>query len=192
MRTTAKLLIVGAAGVAGQYFLDPAQGARRRNEARDRAMAMMRRGKDEAARKADYAAGQVKGAVREAAVPERPKAEITDQDLARKVESIVFRDPDVPKEAISVDAAGTTVWLRGQVESQEVIDEVERATRDIPEVTAVENLLHTPESPAPTRADTPDSVRRDTSYSEGESPVEARAGMSSDTVREAEGDQKEE
>ena len=175
-----KLLFVGAAGTAGWYFLDPAQGASRRSEARDRALSLLGRSGQEAA--ADYAGDQAS---------DQPKPELTDQALARKVESIIFRDPDVPKESVSVDAAGTTVWLRGQVPNQQVIDELERATRDIPEVTAVENLLHTPDSPAPTRADTPDSERRDTSYSEAESPVEARAGMSSETVREAEGDQKE-
>ncbi len=176
-----RLLIVGGAGAAGWYFLDPSQGASRRSEARDRALSLLGRGSQETA--SHYADGQAS---------DEPKFDLTDQALARKVESIIFRDPDVPKEAVNVDATGRTVWLRGQVPSQQVIDELERATRDIPEVTAVENLLHTPDSPAPTRADTPDSERRDTSYSEAESPVEARAGMSSGTVREAEGDQKEE
>ncbi len=162
-------MFVGAAGVAGQYFLDPAQGARRRSEARDRALALLRRGRQQAEQQAAYATGQAKGAVHQArdkVTADQPKDALTDQELARKVESIIFRDPDVPKGKINVDAAGRTVWLRGEIDSPDMRDELEAATAGIPEVETVENLLHLPDEPAPTRADTPEEERRDTSYSE--------------------------
>ena len=153
-KTVSKLAFMGVAGVAAQYFLDPEQGARRRNEARDRALALVRRGGEEATRKAEYAAGQAKGAAyqaKEAVTGDKPKPEVTDQDLAHKVESIIFRDREAPKGQVNVEAVGSTVTLRGQLDSQEIIDELERETREIPEVEDVENLLHLPGTPAPTR-----------------------------------------
>jgi osmotically-inducible protein OsmY len=152
----------GVAGAAGVYFLDPSRGARRRNMARDRAFALVRRGRHEAERKAEYAAGHAKGAVHDARTQvagERQNPEMTGQDLARKVESIVFRDGELPKGQVNLDANGRTVALRGQVDSQEQIDELVRRTNDVPEVEVVDNLLHLPGQPAPTRADTPPDQR---------------------------------
>lgn len=152
----------GAAGAGTAYLLDPQNGRRRRHVARDRALRVLRRGRDEAARKADHAAGQVKGAAHEArekASGESPKAELTDQALARKVESIIFRDESVPKSRINVDAAGRSVSLRGEVYEEDQLNEIVRRTQEIPEVERVENLLHLPGQAAPTRADTPAEQR---------------------------------
>ncbi len=153
-KTTVLLGAAAAAGGAAVYLFDPEQGARRRSIAIDRAGALLRRGKREAVSKADYAAGQARGAVHEArekVVPDAPKPELTDQDLARKVETVIFRDPEVPKGQINVDAAGSAVSLRGEAPSQEMIDELVRKADEIPEVERVENLLHLPGEPAPTR-----------------------------------------
>jgi osmotically-inducible protein OsmY len=154
MGIVTKLAAIGVAGAAAQYFLDPEQGARRRNEARDRALALVRQGGAEASRKASYAAEQAKGAAQQAkqtVATDEPKPALTDQELAHKVESIIFRDPDAPKGQVNVDAVGTTVTLRGQVDSQEIVDDLERQAKEIPEVGEVENLLHLPGTPAPTR-----------------------------------------
>ena len=154
MGKLSKLAVVGAAGAAAKHFMDPEQGAQRRNEARDRALALVRRGQSKATGKGDSAAGQEEGSAdgaQDAVTSDEPKAELTDQDLARKVESIIFRDPDAPKGQVNVDAVDRTVTLRGQVDSQEIADELEQATRQIPEVSEVENLLHLPGTPAPTR-----------------------------------------
>lgn len=150
-----------AVGGAAMYFFDPEQGARRRSVAMDRAGAVLRRGKREAARKADYAAGQAKGVAYEAA-PTEPKPGLTDQELARKVESVIFRDAEVPKGQINVDAVGRKVTLRGEADP-EMINRLMGETEAIPEVAEVENLLHAPGTPAPTRADTPAEQRRDSS-----------------------------
>lgn len=156
-RTSKKTVaLVGAAattaGGAAVYFFDPEQGARRRSVAIDRAGALLRRGQREAVSRADYAAGQAKGVVHEA-TPDAPKPELTDQDLARKVESVIFRDADVPKGQINVDAVGRRVTLRGEA-AEDMIERLVTQTHEIPEVERVENLLHVPGSPAATRADT--------------------------------------
>jgi hypothetical protein len=160
------MLLAGAAlGATVVYFLDPREGARRRHEARDRAMARLRRGEHRAASKARYAAGQAAGAAHERR-GEQPKSGLTDQDLAHKVETIIFRDPQVPKGEMNVDAAGSVVWLRGEAPSQEMIADLEQKALAIPEVERVENLLHMPGEPGPTRADAPPDQRADTSHSD--------------------------
>jgi hypothetical protein len=90
---------------------------------------------------------------------QRPK-DLDDVSLARKVESIIFRDDDVPKGDIDVNAADGVVWLRGEAKTPEMIKELERQTLAIPEVKQVENLLHLPKTPAPTRSDTPPTQRK--------------------------------
>ena len=148
------VLVSAAAGGAAIYLFDPEQGARRRSEAIDRAGALLRRGKREAVSRADYAAGQARGAVHEArekVSPAAPKPELTDQDLAHKVETVIFRGADVPKGHINVDAVGRTVTLRGEA-TEDMIERLVKQTEEIAEVERVESLLHTPGSPAPTRA----------------------------------------
>lgn len=80
---------------------------------------------------------------------------LDDVSITRKVETELFRDPDVPKGQIDVNTAGGVVWLRGEAETPKMINDLERRARDIPEVQGVENLLHLPKTPAPSRADTP-------------------------------------
>ena len=79
----------------------------------------------------------------------RPK-DLDDVALARKVETIIFRDDDVPKGHIDVNCANGVVWLRGEAKTPEMIKELERQTAAIPEVNGVENMLHLPKTPAPT------------------------------------------
>jgi osmotically-inducible protein OsmY len=71
-----------------------------------------------------------------------------DVTLARKVESDLFRDPDVPKGRINVNAEGGIIVLRGELGRREQIEAVEAAVRRIPGVREVENLLHLPGTPA--------------------------------------------
>jgi hypothetical protein len=81
----------------------------------------------------------------------RVPKDLDDVALARKVETIIFRDDSVPKGDIDVNAANGVVWLRGQAKTPEMIKGLERQCASIPEVRRVENLLHLPKTPAPTR-----------------------------------------
>ncbi|MFL5894880.1 MAG: BON domain-containing protein [Thermoleophilaceae bacterium] len=86
--------------------------------------------------------------------------DLDDVGLARKVETVIFRDPEIPKGSIDVNAAAGVVWLRGEAKTPDMIKALERQTREVPEVRQVENLLHLPKTPAPTRTDTPPSQRK--------------------------------
>jgi hypothetical protein len=84
--------------------------------------------------------------------PARPQPkDLDDATLARKVESELFRDAHPLKGHIDVNAVDGTVYLRGQAERPDQITELEARVRAIPEVTAVENLLHLPKTPARSR-----------------------------------------
>jgi osmotically-inducible protein OsmY len=149
-------LLVGAvAGAAAAFFLDPNEGKRRRHVARDKAYKYLRRGSAEAARKTDYAAGVAKGVAYEATPGsgrEDAAERLNDPALARKVESEIFRGADAPKKDVLVNVEDGVVYLRGQVDQPETIDRLVEEARKVEGVRGVENLLHTPGTPAPTKA----------------------------------------
>jgi osmotically-inducible protein OsmY len=98
-------------------------------------------------------AGQLKGAatgVTPGAGREPAEERLNDPALARKVESEVFRDDALPKENISVNAEYGVIYFRGEVPSQEAMDELTKRARDVDGVRAVENLTHLPGEPART------------------------------------------
>src|SRR5215218_8975839 len=78
--------------------------------------------------------------------PRRPK-ELDDVAIARKVESAIFRGRRVAKGKVDVNVADGVVWLRGEVRTPDLVKQVE-------------NLLHLPKTPAPSRTDTPASQRK--------------------------------
>ena len=80
----------------------------------------------------------------------KPK-DLDDVTLARKVETEIFRPANSPKGKIDVNAVDGVVWLRGEVKNQKQVAELEAKVRAIPEVRDVENLLHLPKTPAPSR-----------------------------------------
>ncbi len=77
--------------------------------------------------------------------------DLDDVTLARKVETEIFRPAGAPKGKVDVNAVDGVVWLRGEVKNQKQSAELEAKVRAIPEVKGVENLLHLPKSPAPSR-----------------------------------------
>ena len=109
----------------------------------------------------------------------RPKA-LDDVGLARKVESVIFRDASVPKGKIDVNAADGVVWLRGEAKTPEMIKALEREASAIPEVERVENLLHLPKTPAPTRTDTPPSQRKTRSSTRRPTPQKMETGVTNE------------
>jgi hypothetical protein len=90
--------------------------------------------------------------------PPVPK-DLDDVTLARKVESEVFRDDAIPKASIDLNVVDGVVELRGQVKRPQDKASVEARVRAVPEVKGVENMLHLPKTPAPTRADAPGRQR---------------------------------
>jgi len=147
-----RLLLASAAGAAVAYFLDPEQGRRRRNVTSDRLAATVRRGSRNLGRTGRYAAAEVYGLSQKARhLTPQEKLAPNDATLSQRVESEVFRNPEIPKGRINVNAEQGVVVLRGEVDRPEQIRSIEAAVRRVPGVVDVENLLHLPDTPAPMR-----------------------------------------
>jgi hyperosmotically inducible periplasmic protein len=143
--------LAGAIGAALAYFLDPDNGKRRRNMARDRTMAFFRRLGRRSERMGRGVTAEAYGLSQKVThLKEEEKPQPDDVTLARKVETEIFRDRDVPKGQINVNAEQGVVVLRGEVERPEMIKDLEEKTRAVQGVLDVENLLHLPDAPAPT------------------------------------------
>jgi osmotically-inducible protein OsmY len=147
-----RIPLIAAIGAALMYFLDPADGKRRRHVFVDRVAGFFRRTTRKAERAGRYAGSQAYGLKQKAThLRQEPKPQPDDATLKDKVESELFRDADVPKGQINVNAEHGVVYLRGEVGEPELIETLERRARKIHGVQRVENLLHVPGEPAPTK-----------------------------------------
>jgi osmotically-inducible protein OsmY len=148
-----KLLGLVGLGAALTYFFDPEQGRRRRAMTRDRAAGFFRRRVRETGRLGRSASAQAEGLVQKAKhLEEEPKPQPDDVTLTRKVETEIFRDADIPKGQINVNAENGKVYLRGEVGEPELIKDLEKRARKVQGVQEVENLLHLPGTEAPARS----------------------------------------
>src|SRR5918995_817270 len=145
-----KLGVAGAAGAGLAYVFDPARGRRRRAELRDRGRAALRREVRAVERQASYGKGRAEGMVHRLRHP-RPHAPEDDLTLADKIRSEVLGRFDGPH--LTIDVNSRVVTLRGQVRDDKAVQDIEREVRGTPGVADVVNLLHTPGTPAPNKAD---------------------------------------
>ena len=74
-----------------------------------------------------------------------------DQTLVDRVESEIFRDRKEVKGKVNINAEEGVVVLRGELESQDLIEDLVKAAREVDGVRNVENLLHTPGTEAPAK-----------------------------------------
>jgi len=146
MKSTA--LLTALAGGLIAFFFDPVSGRRRRAQLGQRAPAFFRRRGREAARLGRAAAAETYGLKQKVThLREEPK-EFTDPTLKAKVETVLFRDPDVPKGQINVTVQDGIVQLRGEVPRPELIEELVETAASVQGVRDVENLLHLPHTSA--------------------------------------------
>jgi len=142
-----RIPLLAAIGAALMYFFDPADGKRRRHVAVDRARGFFRRRGSQGMR----AVGAQAHALKQKATPlrEEEKPQPDDATLKNKVESELFRDAEVPKGQINVNAENGVVYLRGEVQEPGLIEALGERARKIQGVREVENLLHGPGEDAP-------------------------------------------
>jgi osmotically-inducible protein OsmY len=144
------LLLFAGIGAALAYFFDPNNGARRRNSTRDQTLAFFRRGGRKAERAGRAVAAEAYGVKQKATHLREEEKQHDDVTLARKVETELFRPADAPKGQVDVNVENGVVFLRGEVERPELMEELVEKTRAVQGVREVQNLLHLPGTPAPT------------------------------------------
>jgi len=113
---------------------------------------------------ASFAQGQVQRVVRGRS---GPKPDMDDATLKAKVETELFRPADAPKGDVDVSVFNGVVQLRGTAKNPEQVRGLEERVRKIPEVRGVENLLHLPKTPSPTRTDSAATERKRAARSGG-------------------------
>lgn len=148
-----KLLGLVGLGAALTYFFNPQQGRRRRAMAGDRISAFFRRGVRQGEQLGQSATAQAEALKAKAThLKEEEKPQPDDVTLTRKVETEIFRDAEVPKGQINVNAENGKIYLRGEVGQPELIKDLEQRARKVQGVTDVENLLHLPGTKAPAKS----------------------------------------
>ena len=136
-------LAAAVGGMAFMYYADPENGRRRRHVTRDKAVSLARHGAKRGRRLVHHVTSDAKGYVERARHAQGGAEQLDDQKLVDKVESIVFRDRDIPKGQINVNAENGVVFLRGEVASSELVEALETRVRKVQGVRDVTNLLHT-------------------------------------------------
>jgi osmotically-inducible protein OsmY len=151
-RERGPLLFGAVAGAGLTYLFDPHRGRQRRRFARQRVAGAVRHVARHLARGVRAGVlqtfGEAKGVLYRLRPP-RAMETLDDVALAHKVESVLFRDPAVPKGRISINAENGAVFVRGQLDSAELIEGIAGAVRKIADVAEVVNLLHLPGTDAP-------------------------------------------
>ncbi len=147
------LLFGAAAGAAAAHFLDRDNGARRRNELRERGASKAKARMADATGTAGAAAARAKGAVASVKPSGDRISDVDDVTLARKVETEIFRAADAPKGDVSVDVQAGVVYLRGMIPDEQWIERLADDAKKVEGVKGVKNLLHRPGTPAPAAGD---------------------------------------
>jgi osmotically-inducible protein OsmY len=136
-------------GAGLMYFFDPQQGNRRRKMVVDRTGGFFRRGVRTGEQAGKAVGSQAYGVTQKVKHRKEEEKDFDDVTLKGKVETEIFRDADAPKGQVDVNVVDGVVYLRGEVEGEDLIRDLEKATQQVSGVKAVENLLHTAGTPAP-------------------------------------------
>ena len=145
-----RTVVYAGGSAAAAYFFDPERGQARRAQARDQLGVRLRRAEQSAEARLRYAEGKAEGVLHSVSrIPADPPAD--DRALADRIRSeLGNRFPDETAELTVVDG---TVELRGQVGDEAAKALVVAEVKRVPGVKRVVNLLHTPEQPAPNKAE---------------------------------------
>ena len=144
--------VLAAASAAAAFFLDPQNGRARRIRIVERSSHLARIAEHRARRQARYIEHTVRGRLGHLAGGDVPRY-AEDRTLLDRVESELFANRSIPRGKITFEVEGTTVILRGQLDTAQEMERVEEAVRRVPGVTGVTSLFHIPGTPAPNKAE---------------------------------------
>lgn len=150
MFVVAAAVVGGLVGAVAEYLLDPARGHARRAGLRQRSAAAVRRPVRRVRRTAARNAAFLRGrAHRMGHRLSRSDVPVDDRTLVDRVRSEVFGRRRFGRFSVNIDAVEGVVTLRGQLDDQDAIRDLEAAVGKVAGVRRVENLLHTPDTVAP-------------------------------------------
>jgi hypothetical protein len=138
--TPGRIALIGVAGAALWVLTDN----RRRSLARDKVTKLLNRGTKSVKRRSAYVASTARGKA-EAARHGIDTVPPSDPALAAKVSSEVLGD----FPGININVEHGVVVLRGQLDTESRISELEQGVRKVTGVVEVRNLVHLPGAPPP-------------------------------------------
>jgi osmotically-inducible protein OsmY len=137
-------VVAGVTGAAVAFLLDPQRGRARRAQLADQGAATVRHAAQEAERVVRSVTSTAEGKL-EALTQSGSRVGATDDVTLRdRAESILFRDPKVPKGTINLSVERGTLVLRGEVPNARMRNKLAREAEKIDGVWGVQNLLHLP------------------------------------------------
>ena len=143
------LAAAAAGGALLAYLMDPDRGRARRALTADQVAATARRTARQLGRLGRRAESTAVGWLARLRLRNsNGQAYPDDVTLARRVETEVFRDPEVPKGRMNVNVENGIVVVRGTLDEEAMIATIERRILRIPGVVGVRNLLHRTGTPA--------------------------------------------
>jgi hypothetical protein len=147
------LIAAAAFGGLTAFFFDPDRGRGRRARAKDRIGAFFRRSTNRIEKRGRYATSRVEGLAHqlENALVAEDEPAPNDATLVQRVESQIMRGQEVPRGAININAEEGVIVLRGELDRQEQIRQLEEAASHVKGVRGVRNLLHLHGTPAPNK-----------------------------------------
>ncbi|HKW70444.1 MAG TPA: BON domain-containing protein [Candidatus Dormibacteraeota bacterium] len=143
--------VLAAGSAVAAYFFDPDNGKARRIKVVERSSHLARTTGKRVARESRYAFHTLRAKARRLVGPQQPEF-VDGSTLLDRVESELFADRSIPHGRLNFEVEGTTVILRGELDSGDDMYRVEEAVRRVPGVTEVKSLMHLPGTPAPNKA----------------------------------------
>jgi hypothetical protein len=144
LRRAAPLIGAGAAGAVLAFVFDPDRGRSRRAKAKDMIAGRARRTARVTGKKTRYVAGKMRG------MRHRMATGIDEKDLELPPDDRTLVDK-IKSQAIGlnwdqsrivINSVSGIVELRGEVDTPEDMERLEKAVRQVPGVIGVENMLH--------------------------------------------------
>jgi osmotically-inducible protein OsmY len=137
-------IVAGATGAAIAYLTDPQRGRARRAQLADQGAAAVRNASREAERAMRVVTSTAEGKIEALTQGGSRVAPTDDVTLRDRAESILFRDPKVPKGSINISAERGILVLRGEVPDTRMRNKLAREAEKVEGVWGVRNLLHLP------------------------------------------------
>jgi osmotically-inducible protein OsmY len=140
-------VIAGLAGALVAYLFDPQRGKARRAQLADQGASAVRHATRGAERALRGVTSTAEGKLEAVTKGGNRVAATDDVTLRDRAESILFRDPKVPKGSINISAERGILVLRGEVPTARMRTALERKAEKIDGVWGVHSLLHLPGEP---------------------------------------------
>lgn len=149
-RWVASVAAIAAGAAAFAYLFDPELGRSRRLRLAAQSAHVVRHNLARARRRARYMLTTASLVAEHRLFPIQPQA-AAGRTLLDRVESELYTDRRIPHGRMNVEVEGSTVVLRGQLDTDAEITRVRQAAAEVRGVQAVRSFLHLPGSPAPNK-----------------------------------------